>query len=253
MRSIASCLVLALMLTTAASGEAAMISSGGLPVLSATSVPPPGTKGYVYYALGAADNTNFTTPVGVSSSGNFASPVSYVTIDTTGDNFFSSSTQNGGYALLTVNGSSARTGLADQPVTIGATATLATMTLGAGVPASFRLGVLEDNAPGPQNSQGAITVTGSNTIITPVLGTANGAHNDFYFFDITNTSSGDALTISVTNNGTSAGFAFAELGGFTFDAVPEPSTFVLAALGLLGLGVVARRKKYRRACNPPTV
>lgn len=30
-------------------------------------------------------------------------------------------------------------------------------------------------------------------------------------------------------------------------AVPEPSTFVLAALGLLGLGCVALRKKYRRA------
>lgn len=31
------------------------------------------------------------------------------------------------------------------------------------------------------------------------------------------------------------------------EAVPEPSTFVLAALGLLGLGFVALRKKYRRA------
>lgn len=30
-------------------------------------------------------------------------------------------------------------------------------------------------------------------------------------------------------------------------AVPEPSTFVLAALGLLGLGCLALRKKYRRA------
>ena len=30
-------------------------------------------------------------------------------------------------------------------------------------------------------------------------------------------------------------------------AVPEPSTFVLAALGIVGLGFVARRKKYRRA------
>jgi hypothetical protein len=107
--------------------------------------------------------------------------------------------------------------------------------------------VLEDNAPGPQNSQGAVTVTGSNAIITPVLGSANGAHNDFYFFDIRNTSSGDALTINVTNNGTAAGFAFAELGGFTFDAVPEPSTFVLAALGLLGMGFAARRNKVRRA------
>jgi len=30
-------------------------------------------------------------------------------------------------------------------------------------------------------------------------------------------------------------------------AVPEPSTFVLAALGLLGLGFIALRRKYRRA------
>lgn len=33
----------------------------------------------------------------------------------------------------------------------------------------------------------------------------------------------------------------------TAEAVPEPSTFVLAALGLVGLGFVALRKKYRRA------
>jgi len=32
---------------------------------------------------------------------------------------------------------------------------------------------------------------------------------------------------------------------FTASAVPEPSTFVLAALGLLGLGLVARRRKQR--------
>ena len=31
------------------------------------------------------------------------------------------------------------------------------------------------------------------------------------------------------------------------EAVPEPSTFVLAALGLVGLGILALRKKFRRA------
>ena len=30
-------------------------------------------------------------------------------------------------------------------------------------------------------------------------------------------------------------------------AVPEPSTFVLATMGLAGLGFIALRKKYRRA------
>ena len=62
-------------------------------------------------------------------------------------------------------------------------------------------------------------------------------------------------------NAAQNGDAFATIGGFgamrldyintndgmTAAAVPEPSTFVLAGLGLLGLGCFALRKKYRRA------
>jgi hypothetical protein len=36
-------------------------------------------------------------------------------------------------------------------------------------------------------------------------------------------------------------------GNFQFSSVPEPSTIVLAALGVVSLGLVAVRKKYRRA------
>ena len=225
-------------LTLTIGSQAANVSTGGQN-LSVGSVPPPGAQGYVFYALGAPDNTNSTTATGQASGGNLASPVPFVTINTAGDQYLSSSTQNGGYSNLTVNGATLRTGVAYQPVQESQSAVLATVTLGSQTPSGFRLGVLVDNAPGPQNNMASVSVAGSNTLTTQVAGVGSGASNDFYFFDISNAHPGDMLTVTVTNNGASGQFAFADLGGLTFDSVPEPTTLLSAALAA---SIVLRRR-----------
>ena len=55
---------------------------------------------------------------------------------------------------------------------------------------------------------------------------------------------GDVLRLQFTKTSLPGDYAGVNL---TISAVPEPSTFVLAMVGVLGLGHVARRKKYRRA------
>jgi len=233
MRGIAGGLFVAIApLMAALPVQAASVSVGGS-TLSATSVPPPGIQGYVYYAaLNPIGGTQYSpiTPIGLATnSDDLASPVPYVTIDTTGDQYYTTDNSGqtggyGGYTDLTVSGTSYQTGVAYQAVSLGGTATLATMTLaGPGLPKSFQLGILDDNAPGPQNDQAAIiTVTGSNNVTQPVAGNLGGPHNDFYYFDISNITSGDILTISVQNNGANGSVIYSELGGFTFDAVPVP-------------------------------
>lgn len=229
-----------LMAATITQAGGALVTPAGA-TLSAQSVPPPGLQGYVFCGLGAPSGTYSTVPFGVSSSGNLASPVPYVTIDTTGDQFYTQSDSVEMYSTLTVNGSGGATGVAYQAVgSAGNSAVVARMTLGAGIPTTFRLGILADNAPQPQNDTIALAVAGQNSVFTPVAGNVAGPRNDFYFFDVSGAAPGDSLAITVTNGGSSGNFAYAALGGFTFDAVPEPGScaFVLAAAPML-----ARRRK----------
>jgi hypothetical protein len=234
---ISTLLGLVFLLALKSLAQGAAISSGGS-TLGATSAPPPGTLGYVYYAMGQPDESNSTTPVGLSAPGTLASPAPFVSIDTTGDQFFTSSTSFGGYANLTVAGTPQRTGVAFQQVPLGQSRTLATLSLLAGTPSSFRLGVLEDNAPGPQNNQGSITVTGANGINTS-SGNGAVAANDFYFFNVTSAQAGDTITVATTNNGVSGNFSFVEIGGLTFDTIPEPAS--LSLLSLAALAALRRR------------
>jgi hypothetical protein len=238
-------LLLALLLPIAASSpsRADTVSAAGSS-LSVSSVPSPGSQGYVFYAWGTVDGVTNTssdsaTPTGIASPGSFTSPVSYVSIDTGADRFFSSSLQNGGYDLLTVNGTSGRTGVAYQAASLGQTNVMAVMTLLSGVPSSFQLGILIDNAPGSQNQQLSITAAGAPPITTAVQGNSAGASNDFYFFDISGAAAGDKLTISTTNNGSAGSIAYTELGGFTFDSAPTPLPSVAGMGGVFMAGLAA--------------
>jgi hypothetical protein len=130
-------------------------------------------------------------------------------------------------------------------VSLGGTATLATIRLSSGVPSSFRLGVLEDNASGIQFFQGSVSVDGANSITKPVPGNGVNGFNpedDFFFFNITNAAPGDELTISATNDGGGPPApSFATLGGITFDTLPEPAT--LGVLGVTAVGLMLRRTR----------
>jgi MYXO-CTERM domain-containing protein len=56
-------------------------------------------------------------------------------------------------------------------------------------------------------------------------------------------------TLSTRNSSVEYGVGLSEFGFSSGSPTPEPSTFVLGMLGLLGLGVVARRQKNRLGLN----
>jgi hypothetical protein len=67
----------------------------------------------------------------------------------------------------------------------------------------------------------------------------------YSFFDVSDIENGDRFTISIQGN-RSDGNPFLMMSGLTFDVVvPEPSTFLLAALGLIPLGLVGWRRRRR--------
>jgi hypothetical protein len=115
--------------------------------------------------------------------------------------------------------------------------TLATITLGAGVPSSFELGILNDNTGSTgDNTSLIITGTGgsSQTLNSPVSG--NTLSDDFYYVTVTNASPGDSISVAGFNAGGGPG-----LGGVVFDSVPEP-----ASLGLLAVAAVPALLRRRR-------
>ena len=90
----------------------------------------------------------------------------------------------------------------------------------------------------------------SNATDEITLGTANtvisGSGPAYYFFDVTNISNGDTVTLSLTNVGApptnTINFEYA---GLTFDTIPEPTS--LALLGLGGLILLPRRRRSANA------
>ena len=142
---------------------------------------------------------------------------------------------SGGFTTITANGTSYRTGA----YYTGVSGALGTITLAAGVPSSFRLGVLMDNN-GDYNLTNITLTLGTSSVTLTSAGVSG--RNDIYYADITGITSanvGDVITITGSNVHNQP-----EIGGLTFSAVPEPSTWammVVAALGMIGIRRLRRR------------
>jgi hypothetical protein len=110
---------------------------------------------------------------------------------------------------------------------------------------TVRIGVMQDmlsageraadTFKGLQFVQTAGAGSGNSGIISVRAGAAGDGVPEMYFFDITNVTAGDRFQILALNDvggsATQAGY----LGPISFDVVPEPSTALLSALGLLAL------------------
>jgi hypothetical protein len=218
MKSIHLIVLLAVLAVVAGMGQAAnVISASPDHRFDINTVPPPGAQGYVFYATGATPGHDVASSSAVGiSTGTLSSPVSYVTIDTTGDQFLGSA--DAGNTRMTIAGSTVTTGMAYQTPVGGPTAQLATITLGPGTPGIIRLGILVDNAGGVANDTLWPIVTGINgTIVAPTNGN-NPPRNDFDLSYLIDARPGDVIPVAVTHraDGTNAA-----LGGFTFD-LPVP-------------------------------
>ncbi|MCE9555719.1 MAG: PEP-CTERM sorting domain-containing protein [Planctomycetes bacterium] len=120
---------------------------------------------------------------------------------------------------------------------------------------NFRLGIVTGNIGGaafnPASLRVRQTVGGSGNSGLMVgdsdFTVANDNKTDYYFFDIVGGALNDKYRVSLVSSAASAPSGTVYLHGVTFDvlaeAVPEPSTFVLAALGLAGMGLVAWRRR----------
>jgi hypothetical protein len=224
--------------------HAAVIGSGPVQTNMATVGPGTtvGTLGYsfpltqpgtvenqFYYQPGGAPYETHSLPSYLSVA--YASP----------DDYYAAT----GYAKLTVNGDATNglTGYAYLPgsgATSAASAmTLATITLGPGVPASFELGVLGDNTGSAgDNTSFVITGTGgsSQTVNSPVSG--NSLSDDFYYVTVTNATAGDTISIAGYNGGGGPGLA-----GVVFDSAAVPEPVSLGLLAVAAVPVLLRRRK----------
>ncbi len=203
--------------------HAATVLSADGSSLNVAAVPPPGAIGYDFFApSGGAD---------VSSLPSFAS------VNTTGDVRYSDNS----YSALTIAGTAYHSGVVykgNMP-----TGTLATITLGPGVPGNFVLGLLANStSDGPDNNT-TYTVTDNLDSATATVNSpkpsAEVDQNDFFYIDVQGAVAGEVLTISGSSS------YQVTLGGITFDT-PEPSSWVaLCGLGATGLIVAVRRRRRK--------
>jgi hypothetical protein len=203
--------------------QAATVLTAAGSSLDVTSVPPPGAVGYDFFVPNGGPN--------VSSLPSFAS------VNTTGDSAYSDNS----YSTLTIAGTSYHTGVVYKGGT--PTGTLATITLGPGVPGNFVLGLLANStSDGPDNNT-SYTVTDNLDLASVTVNNPQPATTvnqpDFFYIDVQGATAGEVLTIS------GASSYQVTLGGITIDT-PEPGSWVaLCGLGAAGLILVVRRRRRK--------
>lgn len=245
MKSALSCVFLtAMALTPGAAHAATIISAYPDHRFDINTVPPPGLQGYVFYATGATPRHDVSSSSAIgTSSGTLSSPVGYVTINTSGDQFLGSA--DAGNTQMTIGGSTVTTGMAYQTPTGSSMAQLATITLGPGTPSIFRMGVLVDNAGGVANDTLWPIVTGDNgTLVAPTNGNSP-PRNDIDLYYILNAKPGDVIPVAAQHraDGTNAA-----IGGFTFDLPVPGDTNLDGKVDFGDLVTVARN--YGAPLNP---
>jgi hypothetical protein len=171
-----------------------------------------------------------------------------------------------GYNLLTLpNGASGRSGNAvDSLSTTGNTSSMAALRILPGAPNAFRIWMVTDNGSGANfHSQIRMRVNLRNTNGPPLFdgdldqqeGEAlpsgmrigqipegiNGTA-DAWAFRVSGANANDILTLRPTSAGGIPG-SLPGFAGFMIQIIPEPSSALLLAIGLLGSGVGARRRR----------
>lgn len=219
-----SMLGLACFAVAAASVEGSTILTADGSSLNVTSVPGPGAVGYIFFTPNGGSDLN-------------ALP-GFASVATTGDARYSDNS----YSTLTIAGTPYHTGVVYQGGT--PSGTLATITLGSGVPSNFVLGLLANStSDGPSNNT-AYTVTDNLDLATVTVNSPKPAstvnQDDFFYIDVQGATAGEILTIA--GNATQI-----TLGGITFDT-PEPAPIV-ALVGLCGMGLIGLVIRRRRRRN----
>ena len=118
--------------------------------------------------------------------------------------------------------------------------------------ASVRMGIAADGL-----GDGRLRLTNLRVAVGPnqadatlVANTFNGSP-DMYFFDLGELQTGDQIEIWQELNLVGQTFIWPQINGVTFEVVPEPCSFFLSALGLLGLAVCGRPRKRQRPVQRP--
>lgn len=130
---------------------------------------------------------------------------------------------------------------------------LATISFGAGVPDTLRVGLLVGaqrfNTDVGVDIPAAVSL--GERVGTSTLGwvsqatdrsglSANDIRADWYFFEVSDIQAGEVLTIGGQRSSATAPDKFVVINGVTFDVIPEPSSALLIGLG--GLVLLCRRR-----------
>jgi hypothetical protein len=132
--------------------------------------------------------------------------------------------------------------------------TLVSFTLSGSVPQEFQLGVLGDTYG--NNRFNTYTVSDGTAATATQVDARVDATNlidttQFYYFDISNASAGDTISIAALPTG-SGGDLDPMLSGITFDtisAAPEPASLSILAFGAVGL-LSRRRRDMKKEQKP---
>jgi hypothetical protein len=200
-----------------------------------------GTSGY-FFVGGTSAGTATDTPSSVLPNWVTSPVATYV------GTYYTSASYSS-FSLSTGSSTSNYTTSVDYHTNANASlSTLATVTLSNSnpIPASFQIGILSDNSSSSANdTQFYLTeMNGSTTVVTQTelsLDTDTAAQNNFYTAIISGASPGDTIQIIGGPIPTAPSPVHYDIGGVTFDVVPEPTTLSLLGLGCIGL--LARRRR----------